>query len=252
MTRGFYDLTSGMLSQTRRLDVVGNNMTNVTTAGYKQETYTDTTFQEVLLSRTGSADKSNPTPIGQASYMLVPSELYVNHDQGIVEETGLTLDFAIYGDGYFAIETDNGVEYTRNGNFSLDNEGYLYLPNHGRVLGADQQPIHLDTDYIEADDTGRIYNAGDKTTVYGQLGVFTFADQQQLVKNESGLFGANGQQPVASNAQVMWKNLESSNVDMLQEMSRMMTAQRALQGAASVLQIYDGVLTKATSDVGRL
>ena len=252
MTRGFYDLTSGMLSQTRRLDVVGNNMTNLTTAGYKQETYTDTTFQEVLLSRTGNVDKSNPAPIGQASYMLVPSEMYVNHDQGIVEETGLTLDFAIYGDGYFAIETDNGVEYTRNGNFSLDNEGYLYLPNHGRVLGMDQQPIHLDTDYIEADDAGRIYNAADETLYYGQIGVFTFADPQQLVKNESGLFGANGQQAAASNAQVMWKNLENSNVDMLQEMSRMMTAQQALQGGAQILKLYDALLTKTTTEVGRL
>ena len=50
----------------------------------------------------------------------------------------------------------------------------------------------------------------------------------------------------------MWKNLENSNVDMIQEMSRMMTAQRALQGASTVLKLYDGVLTKATSDVGRL
>ena len=193
MTRGFYDLTSGMLSQTRRLDVVGNNMTNLTTAGYKHETYTDTTFQEVLLSRTGNVDKSNPAPIGQASYMLVPSEMYINHDQGIVEETGLTLDFAIYGDGYFAIETDNGVEYTRNGNVSLDNEGYLYVPNHGRVLGMDQQPIHLDTDYIEADDAGRIYNAADETLYYGRIGVFTFADPQQLVNYERVLFVATAQ-----------------------------------------------------------
>ena len=126
------------------------------------------------------------------------------------------------------------------------------MPNHGRVLGMDQQPIHLDPDYIEADDAGRIYNAADETLYYGQIGVFTFADPQQLVKNESGLFGANGQQAAASNAQVMWKNLENSNVDMIQEMSRMMTAQRALQGASTVLKLYDGVLTKATSDVGRL
>lgn len=251
MTRGFYDLTSGMLSQTRRLDVVGNNMTNLTTAGYKQETYTDTTFQEVLLSRTGNIDKSGTAPIGQASYMLVPSELYVDHTQGIVEETGLTLDFAIQGDGYFAIETANGVEYTRNGNFSLDNEGYLYLPNHGRVLGTNQQPIQLPTDNIKADEAGRIFSA-DGGTAYGQLGVFAFADPEQLVKNESGLFGAGGQQAAASNAQVVWKSLENSNVDMLEEMSRMMSAQRALQSAATVLQLYDGVLTKATGEIGRL
>lgn len=251
MTRGFYNLTSGMLSQTRRLDVVGNNMTNLTTAGYKQETYTDTTFQEVMLSRTGNSDKRNTADIGQGSYMLVPDQLYVNYDQGLLEETGLTLDFAISGDGYFAVETAEGVQYTRNGNFSIDEEGYLYLPQHGRALDVNGQPIQLNSDAIEADEAGRIYPVGSDTP-YGQIGVFTFADQEQLVKAESGLFDANGQQAAASNSTVVWKSLENSNVDMLQEMSRMMTAQRALQSAASVLQIYDGVLTKATSEIGRL
>ena len=81
MTRGFYDLTSGMLSQSRRLDVVGNNMTNITTPGYKAETYTDTTFDEVLLSRVGNKDKSGSTVIGQGSYILAPSQLYVDYRQ---------------------------------------------------------------------------------------------------------------------------------------------------------------------------
>lgn len=251
MTRGFYNLTSGMLSQSRRLDVVGNNMTNLTTAGYKQEIYTDTTFQEVMLSRTGNTDKRNTAQIGQGSYMLAPSQLYVDYDQGILEETGLNLDFAISGDGFFAVETADGVQYTRNGNFSIDEEGYLYLPQHGRVLDVNGQPIQLNSDAIEADEAGRIYPEGSDTP-YGQIGVFTFADQEQLVKADSGLFDANGQQAAASNATVVWKSLENSNVDMLQEMSRMMSAQRALQSAASVLQIYDGVLTKATSEIGRL
>ena len=109
MTRGFYNLTSGILSQGRRLDVVANNMTNITTPGYKTETYTDITFDEVLLSRVGNKDKSGNTVIGQGSYILAPSQLYVNYQQGSLEETGLNLDFAIQGDGFFAIQTDNGT-----------------------------------------------------------------------------------------------------------------------------------------------
>lgn len=58
MTKGFYNLTSGMLSQSRRLDVVSNNMTNLTTPGYKAEQYTDSTFQEVLISRIGNKNKA--------------------------------------------------------------------------------------------------------------------------------------------------------------------------------------------------
>ena len=135
MTKGFYQLTSGMLSQGRRLDVVSNNMTNLSTAGYKAETYTDRTFEEVLISRVGNKDKSGSTVIGSESYILAPDQLYVNYEQGSMKETGLSLDFAILGDGFFAIQTDNGVEYTRSGSFSLDNAGRLCLPGHGLVLG---------------------------------------------------------------------------------------------------------------------
>ena len=119
MTKGFYNLTSGILSQSRRLDTVANNMTNLSTSGYKAEQYTDSTFQEVLISRVGNKDKSSPTVIGEESYILAPSQLYVDYSQGSLEETGLTLDFAIEGDGFFAIQTAQGVEYTRSGGLSL-------------------------------------------------------------------------------------------------------------------------------------
>lgn len=82
MTKGFYNLTSGILSQTRRLDVIGNNMTNLSTPGYKAETYTDRTFEEVLISRVGNKDKSGAAVIGTESYILAPDQLYVNQTQG--------------------------------------------------------------------------------------------------------------------------------------------------------------------------
>ena len=87
MTKGFYNLTSGMLSQSRRLDVVSNNMTNLTTPGYKAEQYTDSTFQEVLISRIGNKNKSGAQEIGEESYILAPSQLYINFAQGTPEET---------------------------------------------------------------------------------------------------------------------------------------------------------------------
>ena len=252
MTKGFYNLTSGILSQGRRLDVIANNMTNLATAGYKAETYTDRTFQEVLISRVGNKDKSGSTVIGEESYILAPDQLYVDYSRGSLKETGLTLDFAIVGDGYFAIQTDNGVEYTRGGNFSLDDQGRLCLTGHGLVLGVDGAPITLTTDQIKADGEGRLYTE-EGGYYLGQLGVYTFADNNQLAKAESGLFDANGQQAqLAQNSQVMWQYVEESNVDMLQEMSRMMTAQQALQGGAQILKLYDSLLTKSTTEVGRL
>ena len=251
MTKGFYQLTSGMLSQGRRLNVVGNNMTNLATAGYKAETYTDSTFQEVLISRVGNKDKTGATVIGEESYILAPDQLYVDFTQGTMKETGLTLDFAIQGDGFFAIQTDNGVEYTRSGSFCLNADGQLTLEGQGTVLGADGQPITLSTDLIQADSAGRIYTQDG--AYQGQLGIYTFADNGQLAKGESGLFQANGQQAqLQAQPQVMWKYVEESNVDMLREMSRMLTAQRSLQSGAQVLKLYDELLTKATSQIGQL
>ena len=182
MTKGFYNLTSGILSQSRRLDTVANNMTNLSTSGYKAEQYTDSTFQEVLISRVGNKDKSSPTVIGEESYILAPSQLYVDYSQGSLEETGLTLDFAIEGDGFFAIQTAQGVEYTRSGSFSLDGEGYLCLPAHGRVLGADGQPVYLATDRIRADQAGNLYTEGGGYV--GRLGLYAFADNGLLEKND--------------------------------------------------------------------
>ena len=251
MTKGFYQLTSGILSQTKRLDVVGNNMTNLATAGYKSETYTDRTFQEVLYSRVGNVDKSDATAIGEQSYMLAPDTLYINYEPGTIKETGLTLDFAITGDGFFAIQTENGIEYTRSGSFSLNAQGQLYLHGQGLVLGANGQPVTLDTDQIRADASGRIYN--EQGEYQGQLGVYVFADNQQLTKGESGLFQANGQAAqLVGQPQVAWKSVEESNVDMLQEMSRMLTAQRSLQSGAQVLKLYDGVLDKATNQIAQM
>ena len=251
MTKGFYQLTSGILSQSRRLNVVGNNMTNLSTAGYKAETYTDRTFQEVLISRVGNKDKSGSTVIGEESYMLAADQLYVNYDQGTMKETGLTLDFGIQGDGFFAIQTADGVEYTRSGSFCLDDQGRLALTGHGLVLGADGQPITLSTDQITTDRWGNLYTLDG--AYQGQLGVFTFADNAQLTKGESGLFQANGQQAqVQAQPEVMWKHVEESNVDMLQEMSRMLTAQRSLQSGTQVLKLYNEMLTKATSQIGQM
>lgn len=249
MFKGFYNLTSGMLTQGRNLDVVANNMTNVSTSGYKADRYVASTFKDVLISRVGNKDKSNPQEIGRSSYLLASSEVATDYTQGALEMTGMPLDFAIEGDGFFGVQTANGIAYSRGGNFSLDNEGYLYLPGQGRVLGQNGQPVLLQTDKITADNSGRIYGEGGN--LLGQLGVFTFANTDALARNEQGLFTGNGA-GVAANAKVHWKMQERSNVELVQQMTQMMTSQRALQSAAQVSKMYDQLISKVTNEIGRL
>ncbi len=251
MFKGFYDLTSGMLSQTRNLDVISNNMGNISTPGYKADTYIDTTFREMMFSRVGNRDKTGAEEIGRQTMAVVPSMVYTDYAHGSPEETGQPLDFAISGEGFFQIQGEDGNYFTRSGSFIVDNDGFLTLSSHGHVLDRNGQPIYLGTDDIQVDSEGNIFR-GDGSLA-GRLGVFDFADayQNTLIHAGEGVYMSQAQaQPVDS--PIQWKILENSNVDMVREMTRMMSSQRALQSAAQVLKIYDQLMTKATTDIGRV
>ena len=251
MFKGFYNLTSGMLTQGKYLDVLANNMSNTATAGFKTDRYTFSTFQEVMWHRVGNMDRQY-TELGEQSWITAPSKLYTDYEQGAIEETGQPLNFALEGDGFFALENPDGERvYTRNGNFSLDNEGYLWLSGYGRVLSQDGQPIRLVTDRISADTSGRLFteNGG----FLGQIGVFQFEDNGELVKNDYGFFiSNNGEGAAATDVVVHQKWVERANIDLVREMTSMITAERAYQSAAEVTKIYDELMTKATTEVGRL
>lgn len=249
MFKGFYNLTSGMATHQRNLNVVGNNMVNISTAGFKESRYIASTFDDVMYSRVGNEEKIY-TEIGRQSYIRANSEIYVDYSQGIPEPTEIPLDFAIMGEGFFAIQQEGGdIVYTRAGSFSLDDEGYLCFPGAGRVLDPEGNPIQLGTDKLSVDGQG---NLSTQDGAYlGRLGVYTFEDLQQLDHNGEGFFTGQGAQAVEI-PQVLWKYLERSNTDMVRVMTEMLTSQRALQSAASVTKMYDEVMGHATSDVGRM
>ncbi len=248
MFKGFYNLTSGMLTQGRKLDVISNNMTNVATAGFKADRFTSSTFQETMWRRVGNMDRRY-TDLGEQSFITAPSQLYTDYTQGVPEETGLPLDFCIEGDGFFSVETEEGRVYTRAGSFSLDEEGYLCLPSQGRVLDREGEPILLVTDQLETDDFGGLFTLeGD---FLGRIGVFTFPDNGALEKNDQGLFlSQQDGEPAA--VKIHHRFIERANVDLVQQMAEMISTQRAYQSMAEVTKIYDEVMTKATNDVGRL
>ena len=251
MFSGFYNLASGMITYGKHLDVISNNMANVATTGFKVDTFTGQTFDEVMYSLVGNKDK-NFTDIGERSYATVPSELYTDYTQGSFDETGMPLDFAIDDDGrgFFAIQTEDGIRYTRAGDFSLDEEGYLSLPDHGRVLDVNGEEIALVTDKIETDNFGLIYtkNGG----FLGQIGVYVFEDTAGLVKDPMGMFDAGGAQPQTDAVMLRHGMLERSNVGLVQQMVKMISTQRAYQSSATLTKMYDQVMGHAAGDLGRL
>lgn len=250
MFKGFYNLTSGMLTQERHLNIVGNNLVNISTAGFKEQRYTATTFDDVMYSRVGNK-KKDYTDIGRLSYKRVTSEITTTFDQGTPEPTNMPFDFAIYGDGFFAVQGDEGeIFYTRSGSFSLDDNGCITYAGLGHVLSSDGQRIEPGTDNIEVDEQGNITDAA-TGEVYGQLGVYTFEDTAQLERNDQGMFTGEGAQAV-ENPRIFWKYLERSNSDMVRQMTELLTCQRALQSAAQVSKIYSDTVDKIANNIGSM
>lgn len=261
MYQGFYNLASGMLTQGRNLNVISNNMVNVQSAGYKSERMLSSTFQEEMLYRTGKHKGGVQEALSTTSKIRTATEIHVDYDPGSMELTDGIFDFALGGKGFFCVDTPNGERYTRNGAFSVDEDGYLILNKVGRVLSADNQPIVIDNENFFVDGQGNITVAEvteegseeAQARSLGKLKVVDFDDYEQLKKEDYGVFSSAQEARVleGGNEHVSWKMLEKSNVDMVEEMTAMMTSQRALQSAAQMLKMYDQIMSKAV-DVGRI
>lgn len=249
MYKGFYTLSSSMLTQNRKLNVISNNLTNVSTPGYKSDELVSGTFKEGLLSMTSNSTLgARGESLGNTSMITVPYETVTDFTEGSLQDTGGNFDFAIAGDGFFKIQGENGPVYTRNGSFMIDNQGYLTLKGIGRVL-SNNNPIYLPTDNINVESDGTITDASGAQIA--KLNVVVFDSTDGLKKNTNGMFTADGEGK-AGNTNLLWKYVETSNVDPISEMTAMLASQRTLQSAAQVLKIYDEISAKAATEIGKV
>ena len=256
MYQGFYDLASGMITQRRNLNTISNNMANVQTSGYKKDTMVSTTFKEEMMIRTGRYNKKNPEDLAMASRIKSAARTYTDYEQGSYETTDGIYDTALNGKGFFAVRTDKGTLYTRSGNFSVDENGVLELAGIGKVQSKEGGDIVLPNDNFAIDPDGSIFDpqsTGDTRKVYGTIKVVDFENYEGLHKEDNNMFSTTqAELAKPANTTVNWKMLEKSNVDMVEEMTTMMSSQRSLQSAAQMLRMYDTVMSKASSDVGRI
>lgn len=249
MFKGFYNLSSSMLTQNKNINVIGNNLANVSTSGYKSDRMVTGTFKDAVMSRTGNNIKGAAgEALGNSSMITVPYETVTNFSNGGWEQTGSPLDFAINGAGFFEIDNKGEKVYTRNGSFSLDEDGYLVLQGIGKVNGSNG-PIVITADNFGVEPDGRIYDSSGK--LISKIKVVSFDNMEDMTKVAEGVFssGANGK---TTNSAVMWKYVETSNVDPVQEMTDMLVSQRTLQSAAQILKMYDSMAEKAATEIGRV
>ena len=225
MERGLYIAASGMVSEMARQDLISNDLANASTAGYKSDTAVQGSFGELLLRNTQTG--ATVGPLGQGSRI---ERQVTDLTAAPIKETGEDLDFAVEGDGYFAVRTGQGVRYTRNGQFTAAANGTLTDQLGNQVLGQNGQPVRIGAD-------GKVPEAN--------VGVFAVNNARKVGDNFfTGAAGGRGTGQVRSGA------LEGSGADPVRAMTDMIASLRAFESGQKVISTIDSTLQKASNQVG--
>lgn len=258
MLKGLYTAYTGMLNEQNRMDIMTNNLANVTTVGYKKEGTTSQAFSDVLAVKIkdASVGMSNVQRIGINNPGVKIGENYTDYTQGSFRITENTYDLALSGDGFFAIEFTNkagetSTKYTRAGQFTLNKDGYLVTEEGDYVLDTRNRRIRLDTlKDSEISSNGTITQDG---TTVAQIQVTDFEDYDYLEKyGESYYQPLEGAKTITSDATVNSGYLEMSNVSAVTEMVNMITITRAYESNQKVIQTHDDTLDIAVNQLGRV
>ncbi len=258
MLKGLYTSYTGLKNEQNRMDILTNNLANASTVGFKKEGSTSQSFDTVLAYKLKDNSEGLRTVrrIGFNNPGVKIGENYTDFTQGSFRITDNTYDLALSGDGFFAIEFKNkadeiSTKYTRAGNFTLTQEGYLVNKDGDYVLDTNNRRIQLDTMADTAiDEAGRILQNG---VPVATIQVVDFEDYDYLEHYGETYFqpieGANTQE---ANATVQSGCLEMANVQAVTEMVNMISVTRAYESNQKIMQTYDSTLEVAVNQLGRL
>lgn len=230
MSKATLHIASALDLLERLHEVRAQNLANVNTTGYRRRIASADAFARALR-------KAGGLP-------LAGLRVDVDFTPGRLEETGRPTDLALEGEGFFAVETERGVRYTRDGSFVLDREGRLVASDGAPVLGA-SGPIETDPSLgpIEISGDGSVLQRG---TVVGRLRIVRFEDTSALVPEQGGRFRADGTEPLeATETRVVAGFLERSNVEPIDELVQMIAGFRAFEAAQKALVSIDRVRGEA-------
>lgn len=257
MVRGLYTAYTGMINKQKRLDTVTNNLANASTTGFKREGLTSKSFDQMLTVKLN--DLSVPylnEGIGKMSLGVKIGENYTDYSQGSLKETGNTYDLALAGNGFFTISyTDKkgntSEKYTRDGEFTMDSEGYLrtlegdYVQGEGGAI-----MIPVETSEVSIRDNGDIYADGEYVD---SLRIVDFEDYNNIEKFGENLYNVvDGATETESTAAVKQGYLEMSNINVVKEMVEMITISRAYESNQKLIQTEDDMLDKSVNQVGKV
>ncbi|WP_066637216.1 flagellar basal-body rod protein FlgF [Desulfolucanica intricata] len=252
MIRGIYSGAYGMNVLQLKMEVMSNNLANINTNGFKNEQIVAKSFNEQLMNLMDERKgRTYFRPVGLISQGAVVDEVSTDFSQGTLEETGLDTDFAISGNGFFTVETPEGIYYTRDGSFALDNYGYL-VSSQGYTLLGQAGPVEIGQgNSFTVDKDGVIYVNGEEKD---RLLITDFINSQQLEKVGDNYYRADRETELqsfdAENYQIRQGFLERSNTDLVKELTNMLTVARAYETNQKLIQVQDELLGKAVNNVG--
>jgi flagellar basal-body rod protein FlgF len=227
MDRGLYIAASGMLSELVRQDQISNDLANASTPGYKPDRATQRSFEDLLIDNTRTGERVGSLGLGSQIDSIV-----TNLSPGPLRQTDEALDYGIDGEGFFALQTPQGVRYTRNGQFTSNADGTLVNSLGYPVLSQGGGTIRV--------------GAGGRVDA-DAIGVFAVPN---AVKQGESLFtgGAAGRATGQARSGV----LEGSGAEPARSMVDMIASFRAFEAGQRVIRTLDETLQKATTQVGQI
>lgn len=235
MGSGKYGAVSGAIARMQMMENISEHLAGVKTTAYKRG---KVSFEaELGEANSGLASKS-------VNYTRVTGEV-IDFTPGNLEFTGNPLHLAINGDGFFQVErADGSTGYTRKGSFQLNPDGQLIDTNNRLILSANGGPITLPHTEVDIAPDGSIYADGAEVA---QVGLFQFENNSVLQRAGEGMFQAvDGTEPdLHESPQMLQKNIETSNVDMMKAMVRMTSNKRTFEATQKALRIYSDMDKKA-------
>ncbi|MBN2158103.1 MAG: flagellar basal-body rod protein FlgF [Spirochaetes bacterium] len=276
MLRGIYTGASGMIAQQARLDVVANNLANVDKTGFKKDLTLFKAFPDILVRRVND-NGLGVTPAG--SYDTMPyvgklgtgvevNEVYTDFNQGALQRTENDFDFALEGRGFMTVQTERGERYTRNGSFTINQDGTLMNHNGYPVLG-ENGIIRVQHNNFIVNERGEIIvnsainpndiasmanNDWSQPIVLDRLKLVDFEKIRELKKEGDSLWKEtefSGPPVPPGNLKVIQGFLEKSNVNMIREMVDMIEVQRSYEANQKAVTTHDAELGRLINEVAR-
>lgn len=262
--RGLESAANGMQALIEQNDSTASNVANVNTTGFKKQALT---FRNIYDSTVSQKDKLTDEirGIGELSIGSQVQKLTYDFSQGVLDRTGNTFDIAIQGDGFFKIQSPDGnISYTRNGSFTLNNNGNLVTKDGGYVLDDKGKQIKIKTndvvmrslnDIIITED-GQIQLSNDQNQITMQkIGVYDFANKEDVICTGGSQFKPinpnTNPELKAEKFSVQQGSLEMSNVNVVNEMMKTISTSRNYESLSKLVKSSSDSLEQVMR-VGRL